>query len=223
MTTQGTIGAALPGVGTSYDNAWRRLWKCFVELLLLIVIYIVISIPSGVGGWFPNSSASPALGFFTFLYSVFVMAPVGYGVAFASLKAARGEKPEVADMFEGFKTYWNVVAAGLLVSVIVVVGLVLLIVPGIIFACKLAFVPYLVMDRKMEATEAIRTSWNVTNGRAGIIFLMGLLAIPIFIAGAICFGVGVIISAMWVSLAFASYYQSVSAPGGAPPAPATAG
>jgi uncharacterized membrane protein len=220
LTTQGTTGATVPGVGTSYDNAWRWLWKYFVELLLLVVIYIVISIPSGVGGWFPSSPAGPALGFFTSLYSVFVMGPVGYGLAYAALKAARGEKPEVTDMFEGFKTYLNVVAASLLVSVIVVVGLVLLIVPGIIFACKLAFVPYLVMDRKMEATEAIRTSWSMTDGRAGTIFLIGLLAIPIFIAGALCFGVGVIISAMWVSLAFASYYHLVSASGGAPPAPA---
>jgi len=146
---------------------------------------------------------------------VFVVNPVGYGVAYASLKAARGEKPEVADMFEGFKNYLNVVAASLLTAVIIAVGFILLIVPGIIFACKLAFVPYLVLDKKLNATEAIRESWNMTNGRAGTIFLIGLLAIPIFIAGFICFGVGAIISAMWVSLAFASYYHLVSDSGGA--------
>lgn len=223
MTTQGNT-TVTPGVGTSYDNGWRWLWKYFVELLLILIIYVVISIPSGMSSWAHGSAAaSAALGFFVFLYNVFVMGPVGFGVAYVSLKAARGEKPEVADMFEGFKVYLNAVAASLLVGIIVVVGLVLLIVPGIIFACKLVFVPYLVVDKKMEATEAVRTSWRMTDGRAGTIFLIGLLAIPVFIAGALCFGVGVIIAAMWVELAFASYYHFVSTSGGAKPAPAAAG
>ena len=39
--------------------------------------------------------------------------------------------------------------ASLLVGVIVSIGFILLIVPGIVFACKLAFTPYLVVDRKM--------------------------------------------------------------------------
>jgi uncharacterized membrane protein len=199
-----------PGVGASYDNGWRWLWKFFPELLLIVIIYIAISIPSGVNSWFPGSAVVAVLGFFTTVYSIFVVNPVGYGVAYASLKASRGDKPEVADMFEGFKIYLNVVLASLLVSVIVVLGLILLIVPGIIFACKLAFVPYLVMDKKLSATDAIRESWDMTSGRAGTIFLIGLLAIPIFIAGFICFGVGAIISAMWVNLAFASYYHHVN-------------
>jgi uncharacterized membrane protein len=96
------------------------------------------------------------------------------------------------------------------VSVIVVIGFILLIVPGIIFACKLAFTPYLVVDRKMEVIEAIKASWRMTNGHAWKVFLIGLLAIPIFIAGIICFGVGVIISIMWITMAFASLYHAVS-------------
>jgi hypothetical protein len=34
--------------------------------------------------------------------------------------------------------------------------LILLIVPGIIFACKLAFVPYLVVDRKLEPSKPLK-------------------------------------------------------------------
>ncbi len=98
-------------------------------------------------------------------------------------------------------------------TVIVVIGFVLVIVPGIIFACKLAFTPYLVVDRKMEVIEAVQESWRMTNGHAGKVFLIGLLAIPIGIAGLICFGVGIIIAIMWVSLAHASLYYAVSSSG----------
>jgi uncharacterized membrane protein len=96
------------------------------------------------------------------------------------------------------------------VSIIVCIGFVLIIIPGIIFACKLAFTPYLVVDRKMDVIEAVKTSWRMTNGHAWKVFLIGLLGIPIAIAGLICFGVGVIIAGMWINLAIASLYHSVS-------------
>ncbi|GAI47977.1 unnamed protein product, partial [marine sediment metagenome] len=128
----------------------------------------------------------------------------------ANLKAARGDKLEIKNMFEAFHNYWNAVLANILVGVIVVIGFVLLIVPGIIFACKLVFTPYLVVDRKMEVIEAVKESWRMTSGHAWKVFGMGLLAILISIAGLICFAVGIIVSIMWIRVAFASLYHAVS-------------
>ena len=107
----------------------------------------------------------------------------------------------------------NAVLANLLVGVIVIIGFALLIVPGIIFACKLAFTPYLVVDRKMAVIEAVKESWRMTGGHSWKVFLIGLLGIPVCIAGLICLGVGVIISIMWITLAFASLYHAVSQTG----------
>jgi uncharacterized membrane protein len=85
-----------------------------------------------------------------------------------------------------------------------------LIVPGIILACRLAFVSYLVVDRKMETIPALKESWRLTRGHANKVFLMGLLAIPIVIAGLICLVVGIIPAVMWIHAAFASLYYAVS-------------
>ncbi len=76
---------------------------------------------------------------------------------------------------------------------------------------KLAFVPYLVTDRKMDATDAIRESWRMTTGHSTTIFLMGLLTIPLAIAGLILLGVGIVIASMWIGLAFAAIYSTVAA------------
>jgi hypothetical protein len=62
----------------------------------------------------------------------------------------------------------------------------------------------------MEVIEAIKESWRMTGGHAWTVFFIGLLAIPIGMAGLICFGVGVIISIMWVTITFASLYHAVS-------------
>jgi len=203
-----------PGVGSSYKNGWRQLWKYFLELFLIGIIYAIISSPGMVSRTTDVVSVGDViLGVVLFAYGLLITGPVDYGVAFAYLKAARGDKLQIKDMFGAFRNYWNAVLANLLVGVIVAIGMVLLIVPGIIFACKLAFAPYLVVDRKMEVIEAIRESWRMTKGHAWQVFLIGLLAIPISIAGLICFGVGIIIAIMWISLAFASLYHAVSLSG----------
>lgn len=194
-----------PEVGQCYGNGWRQLWKYFLELLLINIVGYVIALPSGL------ARVSGVFTPFVIVYNILVGGPVGYGVSFAHLKAARGEKVEVKDIFAAFGNYWNAVLAGLLVAVIVGIGFVLLIIPGIIFGCKLAFTPYLVVDRKMEVIEAVKESWRMTEGHALTIFLIGLLAIPISIAGLICLGVGIIPAAMWIRLTAASLYYSVSA------------
>jgi hypothetical protein len=86
----------------------------------------------------------------------------------------------------------------------------MLIVPGIIFACKLSFVPFLVMESKSDAADAIAQSWIMTSGYTFKIFLMGLLAIPIIIGGLICLVIGIIPAFIWVSIASVSMYYAVS-------------
>lgn len=200
-----------PGAGSSYRHGWGKLWKYFLELFLVVVIGWVVSIPISIGGWSEaGASAVGISGFLGLAYSILIVGPVDYGISFVFLKAARDERVEIKDMLAALSNYRSAVLANLLVAAIVIIGLMLLIVPGIIFGCKLAFTPYLVVDRKMGVMEAIRESWRMTNGHAGSVFLIGLLGIPVIFAGLIVFGVGVIISFMWITLALASLYHSVS-------------
>jgi len=201
-----------PGVISSYRNGWHQLWKYILELFVIGLIFLFIALPS----WAMSSTAEKMecagamLGFMSLIYSLLLLNPLEYGLDFAHLRAARGDKLEIKDMFAVFQNYWHAVLANLLVGVIILIGVIFLIVPGIIFACKLAFVPYLVVDRKMETIEAVKKSWEMTRGHAVTVFLMGLLAIPIILLGLICLVVGVIPAAMWVQTAFASLYHAVS-------------
>jgi uncharacterized membrane protein len=88
-------------------------------------------------------------------------------------------------------------------------GIIMLVVPGIIMACRLAFVPYLVMDRNLEPIAAVEKSWQMTRGYSWTIFGIGILAIPIFFLGLLMVFVGAIFSAMWITTAFAAFYYAV--------------
>jgi uncharacterized membrane protein len=222
MTTSGNIigtpAALKPGVGSSYGNGWKMLWPHFLVLFLIGLIYFVIVMAFSGPQMLVNANGNPnsfsgisvLLSLLGIVYNMLIVTPVAYGMNYAYLKAARNEKAEIQDMFEAFKTYWNVVGAAVLTSLIILAGIILLIVPGIIFSCKLAFVPFLVVEKKMGVTEAINKSWNMTNGHAGQVFLIALLGIPIVIAGFICLGVGIIIAIMWIQMASASLYYAVS-------------
>ena len=207
-----SAAAVRPGAGSCYSHAWGRMWNYFLELLLVVAVMVVAAVPLT---WMSIADEVGAyegflLEFFALVYWIMLFAPLKYGIAYVLLKAARGEKLDTKDMLASFRNYFNAVLGNLLVAIVVGIGFVFLLVPGIIFACKLAFVPYLVVDRGLDAIEAFKTSWKMTSGHTVEIFLIWLLAIPIFIAGVILLGVGLIASFMWTGLAFASMYHAVA-------------
>ena len=210
-----------PYAGLAYNFGWGQMKKFFLDLFLITLIVGVVWIPFSMihsldGTGTPGGTI---LQLFAFAYLLLLRPPFDYGAAFVFLKAVRSEQFEVKDMFLSFENYLNVVLARVLVTAIVGMGIVLLIVPGIIFACKLAFVKYLVMDRKLDPVEAVKESWKMTRGYAGHIFVIGLLAIPIGLAGFILFGMGILLSIIWIRSAFASMYYAVeSSEGEAKPA-----
>jgi uncharacterized membrane protein len=88
-------------------------------------------------------------------------------------------------------------------------GFFALIIPGIIIACRLAFVSYLVMDKKLDPIEAVERSWKLTKGHGWKVFFMAIMSFFIIIFGLILFIVGIFPAITWVSASFASLYQSV--------------
>ena len=213
-----------PGCFECYGHGWRQLWKNFLELFVIFLIFNFSSqfigiffIPMYFMAFFEDKPEFlvflfGSIGIATILTTAFmflVIKPMQFGISYLNLKAARGEKFEIKEMFSPFKDFWNVVLAGFLSALIIGFGALFLIIPGIIFACKLVFVPYIVMDKKMKATEAIKESWMMTDGHAWTVFGMGLLAAPIVLAGYICLFVGVFIAIMWLYISFASLYHAV--------------
>jgi uncharacterized membrane protein len=146
------------------------------------------------------------------LYHLIVLVPLNFGGLYALLRAARGHAPRVGDLFEAFRSaYAQTILTHVLFVALVGAGLVLLVVPGIIIATRLSFVAFLVMDEHLDAGPALRESWRRTLGYGGTIFLVWLLGIPISLAGALLFGVGLIPAGIWIHLAFATLFALVTA------------
>ena len=196
----------------SYGYGWQQMWKHFLYLFLVLIIVGIAESPTSIvrDSDAENSPGMIILQILAAVYWLLVFSVVKYGGNLMYLRAIRNEKFEISEMFDGFKkNYINIILANLLTFAIIGLGFVLLIVPGIILACRLAFVSYLVMDKNMEPVTAIEKSWEMTKGHGWQIFGMGLLVIPIVIGGLICFIVGIVFSIIWISAAFASMYHAI--------------
>ncbi len=197
-----------PTAGWAYGYGWEILKKHFVNLLVVTLIYMVAQSLSGIFNNGDNVSFSEgSLGFILWLL---IAGPVSYSSQWVFLRAARGDAYEIKDAFACFGTnFFEIMLANFLTTMIIIIGFIFLIIPGIIFAVKLAFVPYLVMDKQMKAMDAIKLSWNMTDGYFWQIFLVGFLAFFIVIGGLILLIIGIFPAVMWINTTMASLYLSV--------------
>lgn len=222
----------IPKLGAAYNTGWKVMADNFLRLLLVVLIMWIIAspttglnakwnldaddfrnIPWNIHDFFRIGAFGVAAAFLALLgmmYFFLLMPVFKYGGKMMFVQAVRQQTPDFEMLISGFrKNYLNIVLANLLVTALIGIGFVFLFVPGIIVACRLAFTPYLVMDKNYDPIKAAEESWRLTRGQGWRIFAMGLIAFLIGIAGLICFFVGVLVSDIWVKSAYASLYQSV--------------
>jgi uncharacterized membrane protein len=224
-----------PGFGNSFSNGWKVMTDNFIRLLLVVIILAILTAPMKMFNFKFNMSDLHKIpffhghdymnGFLTFgtlgifaaffiimgmLYA-FLVAPVfKFGGDMIFVQAVRKIKPDFEYLVKGFvENYLHIILANLLVAALVIMGFFALIVPGIIVACRLVFVSYIIMDKKLDPIEAVELSWKLTKGHGWKIFFMGIASFFIIIFGLILMIVGVLPAAIWVASSFASLYESV--------------
>jgi hypothetical protein len=197
-----------PSVGAAYSHAWTILKADFWTLLL--IGFVAWLLGGAVGSLLGR--AGNAGGALSGLYQILVGTPISFGAAYVWLRAVRGTKPQLSDLFVPFQREWIAcVIAGLLLSIILIVGFILLIIPGIFLAVRLSFVPFLVVDEGWGPVQALSESFRRTGGHFWQLLGAFLLGILVVIVGLILLIVGSIPATMLVYLAFASLYAAITA------------
>ena len=108
-------------------------------------------------------------------------------VVYVFVAGVRGKRVELEESLRvGVPLWARMVLLNLLVGVTVIGGLILLIVPGIIFGLRLSQAQYFLVDQNLSVMEAYKASWEATRGHLGkiwgiigVYFLMLLPSITI--------------------------------------------
>ncbi len=141
---------------------------------------------------------------------------VQMGLIRVSLKFCDGTKGQLDDLLSTFHLLVKFGLAWILYFFIVVCGLVLLVVPGIIWGTKFSLFPYFIVDNAMGPVQALKASSRATSGAKWQLFLFFLLVSIITMAGALAFLVGLFVTVPVTMIAFADVYRTLAgrAPGG---------
>jgi uncharacterized membrane protein len=172
---------------------WEKTKKHFWFFAgLIIIIWLAQVIPTGFANYFKHKTI--------ILYGLFAIGAwiiqliVRIGTTKIALDIVDKGKAELKTLFSHSQLLVKFILGTLLYLAIVLGGLVLFIVPGIIWGIKYQFFAYLIVDKNMKPMEAIKKSGEITMGNKSKLFWLGLLLILINIAGAVCFIVGLFVA-----------------------------
>ena len=180
----------------------------FWPLLLVVLVALLLMIgSSGIQGTVDQHGLMAVR--FLVDVAVFVFqAFISLGLMRVYLALADGEKrPEVKDLFSSGPFLWRYVGASLVYLLIIVGGLILFIVPGIVWAIKYRLYGYFILDKNARAMESIRLAGQATAGAKWNLFLLILLVGLINLAGIMVLGVGILVSVPVGGIAVAYAYR----------------
>jgi len=203
-------GAAAVGVGPAFSWGWKKFTENFGiivlgALFLLVVGFVLQIIARAIGGAdFDTGFIFTQLVFnvITFVVSAFLQA----GIIRGSLQIANGQKPTLGTMFTG-EHLGQLLLAGLLVGILVAVGFVLLIIPGLIALFYTQFTYWFIVERGTTAVDAIKASAGLINQHVGTMIGFFFASLLAYIVGAILCGVGLLVAIPVVILAQAHMYR----------------
>ncbi|HEY3375748.1 MAG TPA: DUF975 family protein [Candidatus Aquicultor sp.] len=194
-------------VGEAISNAWevfKRNWVLFVGLA------VISAVISGIASSIDRSLGISNFGIFGFLAATFI----AMGAANVALKSIKGETAEFADFFTVYPLFLVFLISNFLFSVIVSIGFILIIIPGIYLAVRLQFFGYYIVDKNASGTEAVteslRNSWELTRGITLKVFVLDLAFLGLIILGAIPIGLGLLIVFPLITLASAYVYLKLA-------------
>lgn len=158
-----------------------------------------------------NSLNSERQVFLSFIFSILMWIAgsiISMGIINICLKFVDNKKPILKDILYT-KSVFNFLLASVVRNIIIVFGLVLLIIPGIIFAIKLQYSEYLIVDKGLDAVSSLKKSWEMTKGVKWNLFLLALLLCLINILGALALVVGLLITVPLSLVASAFVYRKL--------------
>lgn len=117
----------------------------------------------------------------------------------------------MSDLFaQKGRTLWHYALATILYFLIVLGGLILLIVPGIIWGIKFHYYIYLIVERGLDPIAALKESAHITDGRKWTLFGFFIVVGLLNLAGALVIGVGLLVSIPVTVLASVWVYKWLS-------------
>lgn len=201
----------------SLEGAWP---EAAIASIVLLVAIIIQQIPQMYGKSHPSSMALMML--LGFAISIFLITPltVAYSNTFRALYE-KGERGFVQNMYKLFcSNYLHVVLTNFVMGLLIALGFILLIVPGIILALAYAMVPFILVEHpEYSVKETLKASREMMKGHKFDYFYLMLSFIGWILLSILSLGIGLIWLYPYIMTTAAAFYNDLKAEKGIDQAP----
>jgi len=125
------------------------------------------------------------------------------------LDANAGYQPHYSHLFEHLKQGPNFLLAQLAYVVLVLIGLVILLIPGLYYGTRYAFNGFIITEKDFGILESFQASANLTRDMLGKLFGYFFLLILLNLFGSIWLGLGLLVTIPVSVLTMASFYRDL--------------
>jgi uncharacterized membrane protein len=194
-------------VGDAISYGWNAYWKNVGPLLIITIVIVAVHLVLSILG---SVTGSVALQLIFTLIGWIVGFILAMGLIRCTLAVVKGQTPEVSMLFEtpGLGSY---IIASILFGLMLFVGFILCIIPGIIVGIVFMFYGYLIVENPtLGPTDALKRASELTKGRIGELFVFGLALFGINLIGAILCGVGLLFTYGITAVAVAYAYRTLN-------------
>ena len=157
-----------------------------------------------------STAASSIFALFSSILSNVFQSFVAIGDLQLMLALLRRQPASIGMLFSGGERLLPTIGVSILLGLAIVMGFLLLIIPGIIVILFYWPAYYLVIDRRTPVMQSFAVARIITKGNEVTFFVMGLLASAIFFVGVLALCVGIFAAQPLALLMFACAYLMMS-------------
>jgi uncharacterized membrane protein len=191
----------------SIREVFKKSWKHLKDNMLFLVtstfVYFVLSDLLKVDGRREMGSL------FIFIASVVVSVLFSVGMYRSGMFVKRGKELSI-DVFKVTpQLFLTVLWLTIISSLFTVLGILLLIIPGLIIMARLSMASYILLDNHshMTAFESIKESWKITKGHTLKILLYFLAILILVLLSFLTLGLALVIVTPFIYLSGAEIYS----------------
>lgn len=146
------------------------------------------------------------------LISIVLSAVFNLGYLKNLFQTLDGIEPQFSAYGQQSRKIITYIATSVLLSVIVILGMVLFIIPGIYLALRLQFASAFIVEEDAGIMESLKQSWKITEGQTMQLFLLMLVMIGIVLIGLIVFVVGIFFAIPIVYMMYCMTFRKLNTP-----------
>ena len=189
-------------------TAKQQLSNNWLKAILIIVIAFLIT---GLSSYLSDIYYGGIWTYILMSIVTFSIAtPLELGQSIFFLNLSKNKEGKISDLFLGYKSFIKVIGVGILINIIVSIGLILFIIPGLILSIMYSQSYYILAENpNIRIVECLRESRLIMNGQKWNYLVLMMSFILWILLTVITFGIAGLYVIPYYELTFTNFYLDI--------------